>query len=100
MSRCKCPAAGSRCGTARCLSVIAVRVFSISTGLATSTVTPGSTAPDASLTTPAIATCAQALVGISSNTASAIAHNRCIFHSSPSCVEPIVDVLELLRSCL
>src|SRR5207244_577650 len=36
-------------------SVTAVFVFSISTGLETSTVTPGSTAPDASLTRPAIA---------------------------------------------
>src|SRR5204863_5631752 len=33
-------------------SVTAERVFSISTGLETSTVTPGSTAPDVSLTTP------------------------------------------------
>src|SRR5204863_5963703 len=33
-------------------SVTAERVFSISTGLDTSTVTPGSTAPDVSLTTP------------------------------------------------
>ena len=35
-------------------SVTAVRIFSISAGLAASTVTPGSTAPDASLTTPLI----------------------------------------------
>ena len=34
-------------------SLTAVRTFSISAGLATSTVTPGRTAPDASLTTPA-----------------------------------------------
>ena len=34
------------------LSVVAMRTFSMSAGLAASTVTPGSTAPDASLTTP------------------------------------------------
>jgi len=33
-------------------SVTAVRAFSISAGLATSTATPGSTAPDESVTTP------------------------------------------------
>src|SRR5436190_18882921 len=41
-------------------SVTAVRTFSISTGLAASTVTPGRTAPDASFTTPAIDACAKA----------------------------------------
>src|SRR5258706_9390158 len=35
-------------------SVVADRVFSIRAGLATSTVTPGSTAPDVSFTVPAI----------------------------------------------
>jgi hypothetical protein len=35
-------------------SVVAVRTRSMSAGLATSTVTPGSTAPDVSLTSPAI----------------------------------------------
>src|SRR5262249_9090721 len=44
-------------------SVIAVRVFSISAGLDASTVTPGSTAPVPSFTTPAIATCARAVAG-------------------------------------
>jgi hypothetical protein len=34
------------------------RTFSISTGLAASTVTPGNTAPEASLATPVIAACA------------------------------------------
>src|SRR6185503_20673093 len=34
-------------------SVTVVRTFSISAGLVTSTVTPGSTAPDVSVTTPA-----------------------------------------------
>jgi hypothetical protein len=39
-------------------SVTAERTFSISAGLAASTVTPGSTAPDVSLTMPAIEACA------------------------------------------
>src|SRR5262245_2398018 len=41
-------------------SVLTDRTFSIRTGLATSTVTPGSTPPDTSLTTPVIAPCAAA----------------------------------------
>ena len=49
-------------------SVVTVRTFSIRTGLATSTVTPGSTPPDASLTTPVMAACARAAAGKSSNT--------------------------------
>ena len=44
-------------------SVVADRTFSISAGLAASTVTPGSTAPDGSLTTPVIDACAQAIDG-------------------------------------
>jgi hypothetical protein len=40
-------------------SVTTERVFSISAGLDVSTVTPGSTAPDVSLTTPAIDACAK-----------------------------------------
>ena len=45
---------GSRLSMRYCpvASVVADRVFSISTGLDASTVTPGSTAPDASLTVP------------------------------------------------
>jgi hypothetical protein len=46
-------------------SVTAVRIFSISSGLVASTLTPGSTAPDASLTDPAMTACASAMVGIS-----------------------------------
>jgi len=42
---------------------VADRVFSISTGLDASTVTPGNTAPDASLTVPASVTCAHAALG-------------------------------------
>src|SRR5687768_18061163 len=43
----------------------AVRTFSISTGLAASTVTPGNTAPDTSRTTPAMVAWADAVEGIS-----------------------------------
>src|SRR4029078_12519129 len=44
-------------------SLTAVRTFSISAGLLASTVTPGSMAPEVSLTVPAITACAAALVG-------------------------------------
>ncbi len=45
-------------------SVTADRTFSISAGLAASTVTPGSTAPDVSFTVPAMAlVCADATAG-------------------------------------
>ena len=51
------------------LSVTTLRTFSMRAGLAASTVTPGSTAPDVSLTTPAIpladACCADAIDGSS-----------------------------------
>jgi hypothetical protein len=43
------------------------RVFSMSTGLATSTVTPGSTAPDVYLTTPVIELWACAALGSKAN---------------------------------
>ncbi len=50
------------------LSVTAERTFSISAGLEASTVTPGSTAPDVSLTTPPIAlVCADAAAGSSAS---------------------------------
>src|SRR6187402_2643558 len=49
------------------------RVFSISTGLDTSTVTPGNTPPDASLTVPEIAlVCAEANTGVRTKTSKAI----------------------------
>src|ERR1041384_6292830 len=44
-------------------SVTAVRTFSMSTGLDASTVTPGSTAPDVSCTTPVTVACADAMAG-------------------------------------
>src|SRR6476660_635495 len=45
-------------------SVTTERVFSISAGLAASTVTPGRTPPEESLTTPAICACAKTVEGI------------------------------------
>src|SRR5688572_33427893 len=50
-------------------SVITDRTFSISAGLAASTVTPGSTAPDVSLTTPPMEACAYAAPGTSTRQA-------------------------------
>src|SRR6185436_7998164 len=54
-------------------SVVAVRTFSMSAGLAASTVTPGRTAPEASLTTPEIDAplCAAAVQAVSSTHAAA-----------------------------
>src|SRR5687767_8354471 len=46
-------------------SVVAVRTFSIKSGLDASTVTPGRTAPDVSLTTPVIVAWATATDGMS-----------------------------------
>src|SRR3990172_12629534 len=45
------------------------RTFSMRAGLAASTVTPGSTAPDASFTTPAMDPCADAAAGIRTHAA-------------------------------
>ena len=57
---------GRRSSTRYCpvVSVTAERTFSMRAGLAASTVTPGSTAPDESLTVPAITACAKAAVGM------------------------------------
>src|SRR5262245_8755314 len=52
-------------------SVTTVRVFSISAGLEASTVTPGSTAPEASLTTPEILACPCACEIVGTSTAQA-----------------------------
>ena len=51
-------------------SVTTVRTFSVNAGLEASTVTPGRTAPDESLTTPAIVACANATRGRISTAAS------------------------------
>src|SRR6266581_3501603 len=50
-------------------SVTTLRVFSMRTGLAASTVTPGKTAPDESFTTPAMVLCADATAGSSVSSA-------------------------------
>src|SRR5258706_9694679 len=55
------------------LSVSTERTLSIRTGLAASTETPGSTAPVASFTTPAMALCAEATLGSMTTTAATIA---------------------------
>src|SRR3954462_547511 len=52
-------------------SVVTDRTFSINAGLLASTVTPGSTAPVASLTTPANALCACAVAGSARYTSAA-----------------------------
>src|SRR5437762_6408324 len=49
-------------------SVMTDRTFSISAGLAASTLTPGSTPPELYLTTPVIAACAKAVDGTSTET--------------------------------
>jgi hypothetical protein len=60
-------------------SVTAVRVCSMRLGLDASTVTPGSTAPEPSVTTPAIAACAIASLGThhTQNAIRAAAATRC-----------------------
>jgi hypothetical protein len=50
---------------------VTVRTFSIKTSLEASTVTPGSTAPDVSLTTPVIALWARKTEGIAATNANA-----------------------------
>src|SRR5215510_7649380 len=66
-------------------SVTALRVFSISAGLAASTVTPGRMAPEASFTTPVMEAWANATAGTSTSSASA-ANPTCNFlmHNLPS----------------
>jgi hypothetical protein len=61
-------------------SLTTERTFSMSTGLAASTVTPGSTPPEASLTTPVIAACAWAAAGRSKRTNRAAADARTSLH--------------------
>src|SRR6186713_3377214 len=54
-------------------SVTVDRVFSIKTGLAASTVTPGRTAPEVSFTMPLIVACAKAATGNTASSRSAAA---------------------------
>jgi len=64
-------------------SLIAMRTFSISASLDASTVTPGSTAPDVSLTTPEIEAWANAAEGRRISAAAAVpARNHCFIMAS------------------
>src|SRR5205823_4433689 len=65
-------------------SVTTVRTFSIKAGLAASTVTPGSTPPDVSLTTPAtpLACCAEATTAHNSDVTSAALTRPCLIIAS------------------
>src|SRR5438132_6934585 len=60
-------------------SVLTDRTFSMSTSRAASTVTPGSTAPVVSFTTPANALCARAAVGNASTATSTSSDNSRFF---------------------
>src|SRR2546425_10557970 len=77
-------------------SVTTLRTFSIRAGLAASTVTPGSTPPEASLTTPAIplavACCAEA-AGDSSNT------HMTTLRTTPTTFTRTIDFLLLSHPC-
>src|SRR4026208_1671486 len=65
-------------------SVVADRTFSISTGLAASTVTPGSTLPDESFTTPVIEAWATANAGQSTEQATGTSAARTLrIHTTP-----------------
>ena len=57
-------------------SVMVFFTFSISTGLAASTVTPGMTAPDVSFTVPVKTLCARAATGSSTSIAANARHVR------------------------
>jgi hypothetical protein len=65
-------------------SLVADRTFSISTGLVASTLTPGSTAPDASLTTPDSVAWANPIAGKITNAARAIVTRASPRMQSPS----------------
>src|SRR5215813_8131894 len=67
-------------------SLTTVLVFSMRTGLVTSTLTPGRTAADASLMTPASVACANARVGSSANSAPAVTIFTTRFIEPPSIV--------------
>src|SRR5713101_9955314 len=85
---------GGRSGTLYCPveSVIAERVFSIRTGLDASTLTPGSTPPDVSLTTPESVAWAKAEAGIITSHA-----NATIARVEPRMFSPSLDEPHRLR---
>ena len=66
-------------------SVTPDRTFSMRTGLEASTVAPGSTAPDVSLTRPASVACANAANGTLTTIASAKQNQLQSTHAQPSC---------------
>src|SRR5712691_7246756 len=80
-------------------SVTTVRTLSIKAGLAASTVTPGSTPADVSLTTPAIplACCADAVAGTRTNTPTSAATLRRATHLE--IIRPPFPELLLTRRC-
>src|SRR6266540_1280716 len=80
-------------------SVMTVRVFSINAGLDASTVTPGSTAPLPSFTTPAIATCALLVFGIRNTAQITARHNttRRTISSPLSAISHPADPAVVLR---
>ena len=82
-------------------SVTAVRAFSISAGLEASTVTPGSTAPDASLTTPVMDACANAVAGRKTKKPMATHLDRQSAHeiSLRTCIREVRIVWRRLQRC-
>src|SRR4029077_3607730 len=80
-------------------SVTAVGTFSMSAGLDASTVTPGSTAPDASLTTPLIDACADATTGSNSTNPDAKTHLT-ILSTAPPCIDRFFRPSSLLAAAL
>src|SRR2546422_11727036 len=80
-------------------SVVADRTFSISAGLAASTVTPGRTAPDVSLTVPAmVLVWADATTG--NNARHAAAMNNRANVRMPSLLLQVMHLLPIPVSCL
>ena len=84
-------------------SVTAVRTFSISAGLDASTVTPGSSAPDVSFTSPAIDACAHTAAGAARITIAAAmtAHTRPTlpFHENRFHALPLYLGLRVPKCC-
>src|SRR3954470_5748341 len=82
---------------------MAERIFSIRTGLAASTVTPGKIAPDVSFTIPVNELCACAAAGSRTKTTNATGpHVRCLVMTCPSrCENPQGDDREsAMQGCM
>src|SRR5215510_8762889 len=85
-----------------CASVTAERSPSMSAGLAASTVTPGSTPPDPSRTTPVMLLCAHDADGTARQSATITARIRVLsasfrFQLLPDRIRPIADVISDLH---